>query len=134
MRARGVHFMLVLLMLVQPVVAMASACEKLLNINESTATLDTPSESPSSITLAASSGAEHVSCHDLPVTPESEATHCLSCESGASCSSGCTATASVLSITPYGGVAPYHADFPIDEHFSLISNSSSGLYRPPRQS
>ena len=134
MRARGVHFMLVLLMLVQPVVAMASACEKLHSMNESALTLDTPSKSPSSITLAANSGAEHVSCHDQPVTPESEATNCLSCESGAGCSSGCTATASVLSITPYGGVVPYHADLHIDEHFSLISNNSSGLFRPPRLS
>ena len=134
MRSRRLHIMLVLILLVQPVVRLAYACEMPDTNRDTVVTPIDSSELISSPDPGASPQTEHGSCHDQPVPPKVETSSCDNCLDGNTCSSSCFAPGAAVSASLTGGVMPDHA---ISLSFQTYSHSLSipaWLYRPPRQS
>jgi hypothetical protein len=133
-RSRRLHIMLVLMLLVQPVIGLAYACDMPDTHSDTLVTVIDTSELISSSDLAASPQTEHGSCHDQPTVPEVESGSCDNCPDGIACSSSCSAPGTVVSASPAGGVMPDHAMFLPIQTYSHPSSIPTGLYRPPRLS
>ena len=134
MRSRRLHIMLVLMLLVQPVIGLAYACEMPDTNSDTVVTPIDSSELISSSDLGATAQTEHGTCHDQPAALKAETSSCDNCLDGNTCSSSCFAPGAAVSASLTGGVMPDHA---ISLSFQTYSQSSSiptGLYRPPRLS
>jgi hypothetical protein len=133
MQSRCLKVVMILLILVQPVASLASACAMLSGSGQQAlAAMSAVDSSMSYENLPADT--EHQRCHESVAPTETDSDKCKSCMDGASCATACSIASSVLPSAFYSGdIAPSHA--PVESfNQSLCSQYPSELYRPPRLS
>lgn len=134
MQNRWLALFMILLMLVQPVVSLASACSMTGFSDQQTSTAMSALDSSTSYdNLVQKSG--HHGCHEPSVAPvQTDSDKCKSCASDASCANSCSIASSIFASVFYSGdiaLSLSHARYESITQ-SPFPQSPAEFYRPPR--
>jgi hypothetical protein len=133
MQSRCLKVAMILLILIQPVASLSSACAmSVFSDQQAPAALNTAEPSTSYEELPDETG--HNACHESVAPAQTEMDKCKSCKGDASCATSCSIASPIFSSAFFSGdIALSHAQYESITQ-SHYSQSPSELYRPPRRS
>lgn len=133
MQSRCLKVAMILLMLIQPMASLASACAMSgFSDQQVMAAMYTAEPSTSYEKLPDETG--HNACHESVAPTQTEMDKCKSCTGDASCATSCSIASPMFSSAFFSGdIALSHVQYESISQ-SHYSQSPSELYRPPRLS